>query len=107
MKIYLLALFLALPASQVYAASSVSCADPHIRFEQMICSDAMLSNKDDEMFKLFSSNLGNAQEQQVRNSIVQSQLEWVGGIRNKCKTLECMYKAYDRRIVELQEKAFR
>lgn len=82
-----------------FAAPSFNCEKASTNVEKMICADQTLSDADSvvsDMYKEVLSTAGNP------NQVKQEQRQWLTKVRNSCKTLDCLAKAYDMRYNKLQ-----
>ena len=84
------------------SAVSFACSSNSPLAEALICSDANLSAKDDEMATIYRVLRERRMNIPTQKELKTEQLAWLSN-RNSCKNLACLNKAYDTRILELNE----
>jgi uncharacterized protein len=84
------------------SAVSFACSSNSPLAEALICSDANLSAKDDEMATIYRVLRMRRMHTPTQKELKTEQLAWLSN-RNSCKNLACLNKAYDTRILALNE----
>ena len=79
-------------------AASFDCAQARTDVEKLICADNALSKLDDSLEAQYRQAL---KRHDIRETVKQSQQDWLKNSRNICRTGECVKKAYDTRIKQL------
>lgn len=81
-------------------SASFDCKKASTSIENMICSDALLSQRDDELAKLYKEVLGKATAVQ-KIDIRGKQRGWLKNSRNVCLNNDCILSSYSDRSSEL------
>lgn len=98
MKLLLFGL-LVLVSNNVLSAS-FDCAKASTNLEIMICSDALLGQRDEELAKLYKEVLGKSTADK-KNDIRNEQRDWLKKSRNVCLNSNCILSSYSDRSNEL------
>lgn len=84
--------------SSIALAASFDCNKATTLVEKAICQDQSLSTLDDEMAAAFNNGKANSANQ---SEFIKQQSAWLKTIRNICQTNRCIEKAYQDRIMVL------
>lgn len=80
-------------------AASFDCGRSVSSLETLICSDSLLSKQDELLSLSYKKAMAVSTE---RGVLIESQRAWIKVIRSKCVDIECLSRAYEDRIRELQ-----
>jgi uncharacterized protein len=97
MRTVLVILIMMLPVS--VQAAGFNCAKASSAVEKMICGDAETSRLDSDMAAAYKKASAKASDSAP---LVADQKSWLKNTRNVCKDIECLKRAYRRRITELK-----
>ena len=103
MKKSLLFVFVLVAALSSLASHAVTftCSTNSPLAEALICSDANLSTKDDEMAAAYRVLRIRKMYTPSQKELKTEQLAWLSN-RNSCKNIACLNQAYETRIQELK-----
>lgn len=90
------------PLSKGLAGTSSPSFDCHkatTRSEMLICSSQALAAQDVQLMKIYKAVLNTSSD---KESLKKEQLEWRSSQRDTCSTEECISKAYESRIEDLE-----
>lgn len=79
-------------------AASFDCAKATTKMEKLICSDAQLSQSDEELARAYSKAMKASADPA---GIKMQQREWLSGVRKRCDDIPCFNAAYSARILQL------
>jgi len=82
-------------------SASFDCKKASTNIEIMICSDASLSQRDDELAKLYKDVLGKSTADQ-KIDVRKKQRSWLKESRNICLNNDCILSSYSERSSELR-----
>ena len=96
----LLALLVALmvPAS---ALSALDCSRAKTNAEKMLCSNSRLAEADERLAFAFRSAIHRGADPK---DLMEAQRVWIRDARDVCNDVECMLKAYEERISDIDAK---
>jgi len=80
-------------------AASFDCGKAASEVEKLICGDDELSRLDESLSKAYLEVLERAD---IKEKIIKSQKQWLKNERDACQNAECLKKAYESRIGELE-----
>lgn len=89
---------LAVPAPVLAA---LDCSRAKSNVEKLLCSNPRLSEADKRMALAFRGAIHRGAEPR---SLMEGQLAWVHDVRDVCNDVECMLKAYEERISDLDNR---
>lgn len=98
LKLMLGIFFLLIIAGNIHAAS-FDCGKATSEVEKLICGDDELSRLDESLNKAYQQAL---EQTLFKEQIMRSQKQWLKKKRNECRNPQCMKKAYEARINELE-----
>jgi uncharacterized protein len=84
-------------------AASFDCAKAQTRVEKLICEDPQISQLDEDMADAYANAL---KAVEVRASVRDEQKQWLK-VRNSCKSSDCLYRVYEKRVPALLNDAQR
>jgi uncharacterized protein YecT (DUF1311 family) len=97
-KLILATLFLLMATGNIYAAS-FDCGKASSEVEKIICGDEELSSLDEALNKAYRQAL---ERTLFKNQTIRSQKHWLKYVRDQCQNSECIRKAYQARIRDLE-----
>jgi uncharacterized protein len=87
-------------AGNIHAAS-FDCGKAASEVEKMICSNDELSKLDESLNKAYLRVL---KRNDIKKQTIERQRQWLKNERNSCRDAECLKKAYESRIGELESQ---
>lgn len=81
-------------------AAGFDCAHAKSGSEKLVCADAVLSTRDDQLNALYQAVLENSDANE-RPAITAGQKAWVAQVRDACEDRACLKEAYDSRLEDL------
>ena len=93
----LLATALAAPAS---LPAAIDCSRAKTNTEKLLCSNSRLQRADQRMALAFHDAINRGVRPEL---LMEGQRTWAHDVRDVCNDVECMLKAYEERISELEE----
>jgi uncharacterized protein len=95
-------LFLALAAGVPGAAlTAIDCARAVSNAEKLICSSSRLGLAEEMMARAFREAIHRGRDPR---ELMESQRKWIKEERDVCNDVDCMLKAYEDRIGDLEER---
>jgi uncharacterized protein len=93
-------LFLALAAGVPGAAfAAIDCARASSNAEKLICSSSRLGMAEEMMARAFREAIHRGRDPR---ELMQSQRKWMKEERDACNDVDCMLKAYEERVLDLE-----
>ena len=89
---------LMLPAS---ALAALDCSRAKTNAEKMLCSNSRLAEADERLAFAFRSAIHRGADPRT---LMDAQRVWVRDARDVCNDVECMLKAYEERISDLDSR---
>jgi uncharacterized protein len=93
---FALVLALAAPAG---ALAALDCSHAKTNAEKMLCSNSRLAEADDRLAAAYRGALRHGVDPK---DLIESQRVWLRDARDVCNDAECMLKAYEERISDLE-----
>lgn len=97
-KMPLHVLFALVSFPMLSCAASFDCSKAGLLVEKLICTDANVSNLDEELAMTYKAASDTAVD---KNLLKTQQRDWLKQKRNKCGDVDCLVKTYQARIDEL------
>jgi uncharacterized protein len=91
-----LAALLTMPA--IDAGAAIDCSRATGNVDRMLCSNSRAAAAEERMAQAFRAAVRRGVAPDALRS---SQVRWKTQVRDLCNTIDCLIKAYDQRIVEL------
>lgn len=92
------ALALAIPAT---ALAALDCSRAKTNAEKLLCSNSRLAEADDRMALAFRGAIRRGADPRM---LMEAQRAWIHDARDICNDVECMLKAYEERISDLDNR---
>jgi uncharacterized protein len=86
--------------------ASFNCENATSTIEKLICNNSELSLSDETLNNLYRTALDHASlDSYVKNdsNLINEQKKWLKNIRNACKEVSCLEKAYEERNAQLEK----
>ncbi len=83
-------------------AAGFECDKASSEVERLICSDRNIEDSDLRLNNIYKIALHNSPEKEL---LITNQRQWISGIRNKCKTIDCLASSYEKQIGILKDLA--
>jgi uncharacterized protein len=99
-KTLIITLFISSGFTAIAQAASFDCAKASTQVEKLICADEKLSGLDDQLTAAYKTASETATD---KTALKTQQRDWLKKKRNSCKDAECLTKAYQDRIAELDK----
>ena len=93
------ALALLIPAMPVWPA--IDCSRATSNAEKMLCSNPRLMRADEQLAYAYREAIRRGVTPQ---ELIESQRAWIRDARDACNDVECMLKAYEDRISDLESR---
>jgi uncharacterized protein len=92
------------PAAPAQAAST-RCAGIRNFAERMLCADLRTAEYDKDLHRILGMAMGAIHTPELMSTWQTGQQTWEVQVRDACRTLDCIYKAYDARLDQVNEAA--
>lgn len=99
LRIASFALALLLAAGPAWPA--MDCSRARSNAEKMLCSNTRLMQADEQLAFAYREAIRRGVNPQ---ELIESQRAWVSGARDVCNDVECMLRAYQDRIADLESR---
>ncbi len=98
LAILALAVALAVPAPLLAA---LDCSRAKTNTEKLLCSNPRLARADDRLALAFRAAIRRGADPKI---LMEDQRTWIRDARDVCNEVECMLKAYEERISDLDSR---
>ena len=88
-------------AAPVCAFAALDCSRAKSNVEKMLCSNSRLAEADERLAFAFRGAIHRGADPKV---LMDSQRAWIHDARDVCNDVECMLKAYEERISDLDNR---
>ena len=88
-------------AAPVGALAALDCSHARTNTEKMLCSNTRLAEADERLAAAYRGAMRRGADPK---ELMESQRVWIRDARDVCNEAECMLKAYEERISELDAR---
>ena len=96
--VLVISLVLGVPAS---ALAALDCSRAKTNTEKLLCSNPRLAEADERMALAYRGAIHRGAD---RETLLETQRLWIDDARDVCNDVECMLKAYEERISDLDNR---